>query len=428
MFSGLALAETNYDSLAAENTKTATKSEVTKDPDIITDVYQLQYASADKIKQCISEAGLGVKIVADQRTNSVIVTGREDDIQKVGRIVELLDVGVSDKSPIFAEYAQTVEDTDVMAAVIDKTMEKAFSGEYREIGGFFDTGCQGVFLKNYGVLFMMNVGFSVTKPPEEKKAQEAKPNDLWDQTRREITEQTRFNGSEYGSTWTVEPSDSYDQAKVERLKNELLKQIGDYANNIRNLGTDDNITIVIKGRKNPDSLSIYGIFNAPKTGVNIGTSTPAVPEIATSIATTPSEPTQPIAVTGSVSVSVAAPSAVPPSPPQLGIETPSVEGANNAPEATLPSLSEQRATGIAVQEAQRANMKAYDLQQKANELQKRTYEIQSKIGDFVYPNQMFPRGAKTTMIISVKKRNVMEFKEGRINFDEFAKRAEITQY
>jgi len=435
MFSGLALAETNYDSLVAENTKTTTRQEATKDPNIITKVYQLQYASADKIKQCISEAGLDVKVVADQRINSIVVTGVvRGDIQKVEEIVKLLDVSVSDKPPIFAEYTQTVEDTDVMAAVIDKTMEKAFSGEYREIGGFFDTGCQGVFLKNYGVLFMMNVGFSVTKPPEEKQTQEAKPNDLWEQTRREITEQGRLTGSEYGSTtgseygstWNVKIADSYDQAKVERLKNELLKLIGDYANNIRNLAPDDSITIVIRGRKNSDSLAIYKILNAPKTGVNIGT-TPTVPEITTSF-TMPSEPTQPIAVTGSVSVSVAAPSAVPPSPPQLGIETPSVEGADNAPEAVSSLLSEQRATGLAVQEAQRANMKAYDLQQKANELQKRTYEIQSKIGDFVYPNQMFSRGAKTTMIISVKKRNVMEFKEGRINFDEFAKRAEITQY
>jgi hypothetical protein len=134
-------------------------------------------------------------------------------------------------------FTQTVEDTDVMAAVIDKTMEKAFSGEYREIGGFFDTGCQWVFLKNYGVLFMMNVGFSVTKPPEEKQTQETKPDDLWEQTRREIMEQGRTIGSEYGSTRNIKIVDSYDQTKVERLKNELLKLIGDYANNIRNLGT-----------------------------------------------------------------------------------------------------------------------------------------------------------------------------------------------
>ena len=461
MFSVLALA----DSLVAENTKTTARPEVMKDPDIITKIYQLQYASADKIKQYISGTGLDVKIVADPRINSVIVTGVEGDIQKVGKIVELLDVSVSDKPPIFAEYTQTVEDTDVMAAVIDKTMEKAFSGEYRELGGFFDTGCQGVFLKNYGVLFMMNVDFSVTKPPEEKPTQETKPDDLWEQTRREITEQGGFIGSGYGSTLNAKPPDSYDQAKVEKLKNELLKQIGDYANNIRNLGTNDSVTIVIRGRKNSESLDIW-LFNAPKTGVNIGTTIPNVPKISTSIVTMPSEPFQPAAIIGSANITTAVPPpAVLPLPASSSGELSEAEsydnaydntsesvsssfseqeageidqklakeeqmaigGSDNASEA-VSSLSEQRATGLAVQETQRANMKAYDLQQKANELRKRTYEIQNKMGGLALSNQMFARGAKTTMIISIKKQSVLDLKDGRINFDEFVKRAEITQY
>jgi len=451
MFSGLALAETNHDSLVAENTKTTARPEVTKDPDRITKIYQLQYASANDVKQYISGTGLDAKVSADQRTNSVIVTStNEDDIEKVSEIIARLDVRVLDKSPNPAEYTQTVEDTDVMAAVIDKTMENTFSGEYRELGGFFDTGCQGVFLKNYGVLFMMNISFSVTKPPEEKQTQETKPDDLWEQTRREITEQGRFTGSRYnssgyGSTWAVKPPDSYDPAKVERLKNVLLKQIGDYGNNIRNLGTDDYLTIVIRGRKNAESLAIYGIFDTPKTGVNIGTSYPTVPKIATSIVTTPIEPTQPVAVTGLVNI--APPPAVLPLPASSSDELSEAESYDNTSESVSSSFSEQEAGEI--------DQKLAEEEQKMKQMEQRTKEIQQKVAEenqqaskqveelqkkleqynvqkrndlLIMKDRMFSRSAKTTMIISVKKQSVLDLKEGRINFDEFAKRAEITQY
>jgi len=345
------------------------------------------------------------------------------------------------------EYAQVAEDTDIMATIIDKTMKKVFNDEYRE-SGFFDAGCQGIFLKGYGVLFMMKVGFPVVKLPEENPVKENKQEDLWDQTKRELKEGPSKPFA-YGSNSSDNmiggggaPA-SYDQTKVDQLKNELLRLIGDYSNNIRSLQPDNNVSIIIKGGGKFNFSYEYPRFSVTVPSVGVVT-TPAVPaqpnvsvitKASSGISSTnamPASPPQPSVATGT---KVTVPSAVPPLPPQSSIDIPPVESidippvevSDNVSEATSTSVPEQRVEET-VQEAQRAKMKAYDLQQKANELQKRTYEIQSKIGDLVLPNQMLTGGAKTTMIIVVKKRNVMDFKEGRINFDEFAKRAEIIQY
>jgi len=64
-------------------------------------VISLQYTSATELKQAVSGVDLdGVEIVADQRTNSIFVTGLERGIQKLEEIVKLLDVPVSAKPQV----------------------------------------------------------------------------------------------------------------------------------------------------------------------------------------------------------------------------------------------------------------------------------------------------------------------------------------
>jgi len=297
-------------------------------------------------------------------------------------------------------YTQVAEDTDIMATIIDKTMEKIFPGEYRE-SGFFDAGCQGIFLKGYGVLFMMDVGFTVVKPTEDKPVKETKPDNLWDQTKRELKE-----GS-FAYTYGSPTSDdrigtnptSYDQKKVEQLKDELLRLIGDYSNNIRNLQSDDNITIVIKGGK----MNILGITQLAGAGFQ------AMPDLAT----------PPNTFSSGTAEAGVIPS-IPASPPSMSknvtAEAPSGNSSTDTMPASPPSPKPEASTRISAVEIPGV-------------------PIVTTLATYDHPmtftaagGAIGQKGSQSTMIITVKKRNVMELKEGRINLDEFAKRAEIIQY
>jgi type II secretory pathway component GspD/PulD (secretin) len=61
----------------------------------------LKYISANDVKQTLSGIPLnGVTILADQRTNVIIATGIENNIQKLEGLIKLLDVPVSDKAQV----------------------------------------------------------------------------------------------------------------------------------------------------------------------------------------------------------------------------------------------------------------------------------------------------------------------------------------
>jgi general secretion pathway protein D len=62
-------------------------------------VIQLQYASANDLKQALSGTALeGIEMVADQRTNSILVMGLERNVKRIEEIIKLLDVPIPVKS------------------------------------------------------------------------------------------------------------------------------------------------------------------------------------------------------------------------------------------------------------------------------------------------------------------------------------------
>ncbi|MDQ1328810.1 MAG: hypothetical protein QG641_2096 [Candidatus Poribacteria bacterium] len=66
-------------------------------------VIELQYASANDLKQALSGTALeGIEMVADQRTNSILVTGLERNVKRIEEIVKLLDVPIPVKSQAVA--------------------------------------------------------------------------------------------------------------------------------------------------------------------------------------------------------------------------------------------------------------------------------------------------------------------------------------
>jgi hypothetical protein len=144
------------------------------------------------------------------------------------------------------DYAQVAEDIDVMAKIIDKTLEEKFHDEYKASRVFLpfgeSRGCHGIYLKGYGAIFVTSISFPVAEqePPEDKVT----PDDLWQRTRYELRGVSSTGGSYFG--WSSGGED-YHSEKVQQLKEELLRLVGTYAPNIRQLGAQENVVIAVRG-------------------------------------------------------------------------------------------------------------------------------------------------------------------------------------
>ncbi|MFC1712973.1 FlgD immunoglobulin-like domain containing protein [Candidatus Poribacteria bacterium] len=160
------------------------------------------------------------------------------------------------------DYAQILEDTDIMSKIIDKTLEKKWPKKYEPSTLFRQSlGCQGVYLKGYGVVLMTNINFPVAEreKPQEK---EAPPGDLWLKTKSELS------GARGAPTVVhVDFVEDYDAKRVGTLKEELLNAIGEYGPNIRQLRPQENIVIVVRGAAGNILTSVSGYY--PRAPVEI---------------------------------------------------------------------------------------------------------------------------------------------------------------
>lgn len=138
-------------------------------------------------------------------------------------------------------YTQVAEDINIMARIIDKTLAEEFPNEYRASSLFNGhRGCQGIYLKNYGAIFMTSVGFPVAEQTEEEH-KESTPDDLWQQTKYEL------KGGQTPGISFANISGNNNTETVEQLKEELLRLIGMYAPNIRQLSSQENVVVAVRG-------------------------------------------------------------------------------------------------------------------------------------------------------------------------------------
>ena len=61
------------------------------------------------------------------------------------------------------DYTEMVEDLKVMCQIIDETMDEIFENDYVKGGFFRRGGCQHLYLKGYGAVFLLDVRFPVTE-------------------------------------------------------------------------------------------------------------------------------------------------------------------------------------------------------------------------------------------------------------------------
>jgi hypothetical protein len=176
----------------------------------------------------------------------------EDKIMKVYTtlIATLLVIGlmaptVSTQTDRKIDYTQMVEDIEIMCRIIDRNMKELFPKEYHRTGILGWRGCQGFYLKNYGVIFTLEVQFPVTQKEiavAPKKKQNA---DLWQELEREV----RHLPHQEETHPVQRQSKEYNAEKVKTLKERLVYLIGEYSQRIDQLDSDEKISIVVSSNR-----------------------------------------------------------------------------------------------------------------------------------------------------------------------------------
>jgi hypothetical protein len=120
-------------------------------------------------------------------------------------------------------------------------------------------GIQSIYLQGFGALFLMNVDFPLTPPPdmqqEEKETQSAEEGDpVWRQTRQQMYEPENV----LRNRRTDRPESKYEAEKVENLKTTLIKALK-HAANIRSLKPVESVILTITGSGGPLGPTITSV-------------------------------------------------------------------------------------------------------------------------------------------------------------------------
>jgi len=149
------------------------------------------------------------------------------------------------------DLAAIMEDMNVMSRILNKKLGRAPRIPAISIRLFSSNSqaTEAIYLQGFGTLFLTNVSYPLAPPLEvqETKAEED-VDPVWTQTRQEIymPESTRTFGMRMGDRPAEDYAEEYNAEKVENLKTTLIKTLK-HAANIRNLGPDDVVTIVVSG-------------------------------------------------------------------------------------------------------------------------------------------------------------------------------------
>ena len=140
------------------------------------------------------------------------------------------------------DYTEMVEDLKVMCQIIDETMDETFENDYVKGGFFRRGGCQHLYLKGYGPVFLLDVRFPVTEN-EMRIVKTEKNTNLWEKYEREVRHQSQPEEA----VWVVGKNESYSKEQVDKLKKQLAYLVGEYGFRIGQLAFDDAISFVVFG-------------------------------------------------------------------------------------------------------------------------------------------------------------------------------------
>jgi hypothetical protein len=155
------------------------------------------------------------------------------------------------------EIIQTKEDINVMAEIFDERFRepRLIEGVLRDFGDFFgrdNKQSEAIYIQGYGVVFTMEVNYqfsSLSQPIEEVKTE---PNNDMDQTWEQARQ--RVFSPETDSTETKSSGREYEKQMVNILKTELIRTLK-YASNIRNLQSDEWVIVSVSGSSQSTPIS-----------------------------------------------------------------------------------------------------------------------------------------------------------------------------
>jgi len=172
---------------------------------------------------------------------------KKDELRK---LEAELPLPKKDVKSVKKNYVEMSEDIEIMSRVIDRTLKEKYKEMYYSSMLFGGIGCRGVYLKNHGTLFFMNVKFPVAEGRPQFLGRENNLG-LWEQTEQEVRNTPASNQLQLQYSAQNIVNLPYDAKRVNELKEELTRIIGDYASNISQLRRQDVITLVIFGAALP---------------------------------------------------------------------------------------------------------------------------------------------------------------------------------
>ena len=288
--------------------------------------------------------------------------------------------------------ANLEEDLSVMSHIFDKAVDEKLGADWHArnamgINVFFAPGSsqlRNLYLDGYGALFLLHVSFPLLPPPAkpEPEKEKAPVDSAWQEAKDEL-----YGQHSVGKT-VVGPVEEYNEEKVNKLRDALLEALKN-ASNIRNLKADDSITVCVFGGGSPSA----GKFRAATGQGNKLVLSPGVVEPATGL---------PAGHPGAVDSATGLPAGHPGgTDPATGLRT--GHGAVD-PTTGLPAASGTSQAEAAFQ-SRYPGANGWGLAQ---------------------VNDPGVRGS--IMTIRVKKSDVDAFAKGKLNADEFRKKAKSATY
>ncbi len=142
--------------------------------------------------------------------------------------------------------AAAEEDLNVMARILRKAASKKVADEPYQVMGVTISGNDGVKnleIEGYGAIFLLRANFALAGAAP--KATEEKPKDptnsTWDEARQEL-----YGGPRRPASRPAKNKTEFDPKRVDELKDSLLEALKN-ASNIRALKEDEFVTVVVSG-------------------------------------------------------------------------------------------------------------------------------------------------------------------------------------
>jgi hypothetical protein len=181
--------------------------------------------------------------------------------------------------------ADMSEDIEIMSRIVDKTLREKFKGEYYSsllLGG---KGCRGVYLRNYGVLFIVNVQFPVAEIEFNQPQADEEERGLWKRTELQVRNQAVRDEEAYAYDNQAQfrarraTVGHYEPEKVNQLKEELIRLIAGYAVNIAQLKSQDVISFIVFGKGASDIVRQSNLLLQNQPAVTAVTTTTLIVKV-----------------------------------------------------------------------------------------------------------------------------------------------------